>query len=199
MHPTRFRLPRLEATGTAPTDAVVVALALSDGEISIIGSNLIRPMIPIPPEASAIHHLTEEDLDGYPSLNPVRGLGLLFLLVGCWLAQDSRRMPVNLRLENKRVAAVLFQRQPLVARSGSLLSVSSMILREAHDDSHHRRSRHRETGADQASSQADSLAVTPVDLSGTGAPARLAGTIGEEAERFGVVNAEKRTTHASAS
>ena len=89
-------------------------------------------------------------------------------------------MPVDLRLENKHVAAVLFQQQPLVARSGSLFAVSSMILREAHYDSHDCRSRHRETGPDQASSQANSFPFASVDSSGTGAPARLVGPSDEQ-------------------
>ena len=55
--PTRIRIVDLETTGTTPNDAVVEigAIDLVGGEIILIGSDLVRPPAPIPPQASAIH------------------------------------------------------------------------------------------------------------------------------------------------
>ena len=55
--PTRFKIVDLETTGTTPNDAVVEigAIDLVGGEIILIGSDLVRPPVPIPPQASAIH------------------------------------------------------------------------------------------------------------------------------------------------
>src|SRR3954447_24082864 len=58
----RIRILDLETTGLTPDDHVVeiAAVDLIDNEIVPIGSNLVRPPIPIPPQASAIHHITDE-------------------------------------------------------------------------------------------------------------------------------------------
>jgi exodeoxyribonuclease X len=62
--PTRFRILDLETTGLCPDDAVVEigAVDLVGDQAIIIGSDLVRPPIPIPPEASAIHHITDDDV-----------------------------------------------------------------------------------------------------------------------------------------
>src|SRR4028118_1598086 len=62
--PTRFRIVDLETTGTTPNDAVVEigAIDLVGGEIILIGSDLVRPPVPIPPQASAIHQTTDDDV-----------------------------------------------------------------------------------------------------------------------------------------
>src|SRR5215207_374874 len=62
--PTRFRIVDLETTGTTPNDAVVeiAAVNLLGEQIIPIGSDLVRPPIPIPPQASAVHHITDDDV-----------------------------------------------------------------------------------------------------------------------------------------
>ncbi len=71
--PTRFRVIDLETTGTTANDAVVeiAAVDLVGDEIVLIGSDLVRPPIPIPPESSAIHHVTDDDVIGSPTLEEV--------------------------------------------------------------------------------------------------------------------------------
>jgi exodeoxyribonuclease X len=62
--PSRIRVVDLETTGTTTDDSVVeiAAIDLIGSDITIIGSDLIRPYISIPPQASAKHHLVDEDL-----------------------------------------------------------------------------------------------------------------------------------------
>ena len=57
----RIRVVDLETTGTSSTDAIVeiAAVDLVGDEIIVIGSDLVKPFVPIPPEASAIHHITD--------------------------------------------------------------------------------------------------------------------------------------------
>jgi exodeoxyribonuclease X len=71
--PTRFRIVDLETTGTAPNDAVVEigAVDLVGGEIILIGSDLVPPPAPIPPQASAIHQFTDDDVSRCPRLEEV--------------------------------------------------------------------------------------------------------------------------------
>jgi len=71
--PTRFRIVDLETTGTTPNDAVVEigAVDLVGREIIPIGSDLVRPPVPIPPEASAIHQITDTDVSRRPRLEEV--------------------------------------------------------------------------------------------------------------------------------
>lgn len=73
---TDFIVVDCETTGTEDTDEVVeVAAARLDfiGEITEIYSSLVQPTIPIPPEASAIHHITDEMVAGAPRLGSVLG------------------------------------------------------------------------------------------------------------------------------
>src|SRR4051795_6417314 len=60
----RIRVLDLETTGLSPDDHVVeiAALDLIGHEIVPIGSHLVRPPIPIPPQAYAIHHITGDDV-----------------------------------------------------------------------------------------------------------------------------------------
>jgi exodeoxyribonuclease X len=60
----RFRIVDLETTGVSPDDAVVeiAAVDLVGREVVIVGSDLVRPPIRIPPQASAVHHLTDDDV-----------------------------------------------------------------------------------------------------------------------------------------
>jgi exodeoxyribonuclease X len=62
--PTRFRVLDLETTGISPDDAVVeiAAVDIIGREVVPIGSDLVRPHTRIPPQASAVHHLTDEDV-----------------------------------------------------------------------------------------------------------------------------------------
>ena len=68
--PAHFRIVDLETTGTTPNDAVVEigAVDLVGREIIPIGSDLVRPPVPIPPQASAVHQITDDDVSGCPSL-----------------------------------------------------------------------------------------------------------------------------------
>ncbi len=61
---TRIRVLDLETTGTTADDAVVeiAAVDLIGSEVVIIGSDLVRPPIPIPAGASAVHHITDVDV-----------------------------------------------------------------------------------------------------------------------------------------
>jgi exodeoxyribonuclease X len=61
---TRIRVIDLETTGLDPSDAVVeiAAVDVVGEEIIIVGSELVRPPITIPPEASAVHHITNDDV-----------------------------------------------------------------------------------------------------------------------------------------
>jgi exodeoxyribonuclease X len=71
--PTRLRVIDLETTGTTPDDTVVEigAVDLIGREIIPIGSDLVRPPVPIPPQASAIHHITDEDVAHCPTIKDV--------------------------------------------------------------------------------------------------------------------------------
>jgi exodeoxyribonuclease X len=66
----RIRVVDLETTGKNPTDAIVeiAAVDLVGDEIIVIGSDLVKPFVPIPPEASAVHHITDSDVSGCPPL-----------------------------------------------------------------------------------------------------------------------------------
>ena len=71
--PAHFRIVDLETTGTTANDAVVEigAVDVIGREIVIVGSDLVRPPVPIPPEASAIHHITDRDVAHCPRLEDV--------------------------------------------------------------------------------------------------------------------------------
>lgn len=62
--PVHIRVVDLETTGVAVTDSIVeiAAVDLIGNQIVIVGSDLVRPPIPIPAPASAIHHLTDDDV-----------------------------------------------------------------------------------------------------------------------------------------
>src|ERR687894_935736 len=71
--PTHFRIVDLETTGMTPNDAVVEigAVDLIGREIILIGFDLVRPPVPIPPQASAIHQITDENVGACPRLEEV--------------------------------------------------------------------------------------------------------------------------------
>ena len=108
--PTRFRIVDLETTGTTPNDAVVeiAAVDLLGEQIIPVGSDLARPPTPIPPEASAIHHITDEDVSGFPTLEEllpfymdegrVAGVGVFtahhWVFEGQWLSGKLAGRPV---------------------------------------------------------------------------------------------------------
>jgi exodeoxyribonuclease X len=62
---TRIRIIDLETTGTTADDTVVeiAAVDLVGADIVIVGSDLVRPWTAIPPQASAVHHITNEDVE----------------------------------------------------------------------------------------------------------------------------------------
>lgn len=67
---TRIRVVDLETTGFAPTDSIVEigAVDLIGNDIVLVGSQLVRPPCPIPPHASAVHHITDEQVSGCPPI-----------------------------------------------------------------------------------------------------------------------------------
>jgi exodeoxyribonuclease X len=67
----RYWVVDSETTGVGPDDkAVEVAGFLwQDDKLIRYYSSLVDPGIPIPPEASAIHHLTDEDVKGQPDID----------------------------------------------------------------------------------------------------------------------------------
>src|SRR3712207_4847816 len=72
-HDIRFRVIDLETTGITADDHVVkiAAVDLVDGEIIPIRPDLVCPPLPIPPGASAVHHLTDTDVEDAPALENV--------------------------------------------------------------------------------------------------------------------------------
>jgi exodeoxyribonuclease X len=66
------RVIDIETTGTNPVADAIIEIAsvdvLADGTIANRQEALVCPPIPVPPEASAVHHLTYEDLTGKPLL-----------------------------------------------------------------------------------------------------------------------------------
>jgi exodeoxyribonuclease X len=68
---TQFLVVDTETTGIDPATCRVVELAwvLADLEhVLTAGSTLVNPGCPIPPEASAVHHLVDEDVASAPTL-----------------------------------------------------------------------------------------------------------------------------------
>jgi exodeoxyribonuclease X len=65
-----IRIIDLETTGLEPCDEVVevgaIDLDCDSGEICNFGSQTIRPRNPIPPQASAVHHITDADVADAP-------------------------------------------------------------------------------------------------------------------------------------
>jgi len=69
------RVIDIETTGTDPTVDATIEIAsvdlLKDGTIANQRTALVRPPLPVPPEASAVHHLIDEDLAFAPTLDEV--------------------------------------------------------------------------------------------------------------------------------
>jgi exodeoxyribonuclease X len=67
-----LRIIDIETTGTDPEADRIIEIAsvdlLADGTIANRQSTLVRPGILVPPEASAVHHLLDEDLAAAPPL-----------------------------------------------------------------------------------------------------------------------------------
>lgn len=72
-----FKIIDTESTGLDPVTDRIVEIGwcdLLDGEIYGPNSMLVDPGRSIPPEASAIHHLTDEDVAGAPFLSEVASM-----------------------------------------------------------------------------------------------------------------------------
>lgn len=71
----RFRVIDVETTGINPlSDAIVEigwAIMQGDGAILSSGSTLVNPLRHIPPEATALHHISDSDVAHAPALNEV--------------------------------------------------------------------------------------------------------------------------------
>lgn len=67
----------IETTGLDPTKDAIIEIAAvdlsSDGTIDTLAEALVQPGMPVPPLASAIHHLIDEDLRSAPPLEQVIG------------------------------------------------------------------------------------------------------------------------------
>lgn len=61
---TRLRCIDLETSGLEATDHVVEIAAwdVEHGKVTFVTQRLVKPPVPIPPEASAIHHIVDEDV-----------------------------------------------------------------------------------------------------------------------------------------
>jgi exodeoxyribonuclease X len=70
-----LRIIDIETTGTDPVTNSIIEIAsvdlLADGTIANRQATFVRPGIPVPPEASAVHHLLDEDIAGAPPLMDV--------------------------------------------------------------------------------------------------------------------------------
>ena len=70
-----IRIIDLETTGLMTADEVVeigaIDLDCDSGEIRVVGSHLVRPRNAIPPETSAVHHLTDADVASAPAWEDV--------------------------------------------------------------------------------------------------------------------------------
>lgn len=66
----RYWVVDSETTGVGPTDKAVEVAGFYcvDNEIVKSYQSLVNPGIPIPPEASAVHHLTDEDVADAPDI-----------------------------------------------------------------------------------------------------------------------------------
>lgn len=80
----RLRVMDLETTGMEPTDAVVQIgqcdVTLIDGKatVGMPSAMFVNPGRPIPPEARAVHHISEKDVTGAPTVD----IGFLQLMAG---------------------------------------------------------------------------------------------------------------------
>jgi exodeoxyribonuclease X len=70
-----IRVIDIETTGTAPASDAIIEIATVDmvrgGGISNAMDTLVRPGKPIPPGASAVHHIVDEDVANTPALSEV--------------------------------------------------------------------------------------------------------------------------------
>lgn len=64
----------LETTGLGPTDCIVeiAILHMRNGNLVNAWSTPVNPMMPIPPEATAVHGITDEMVAGLPTLESYR-------------------------------------------------------------------------------------------------------------------------------
>jgi exodeoxyribonuclease X len=69
-----FRIMDVETTGLDPVTDRIVEIGycnLKDGVVGESRGTLVDPGRPIPPEASAIHHITDADVEGYKKLEDI--------------------------------------------------------------------------------------------------------------------------------
>ena len=101
----------LETTGTNPSTDRIVEISLikvmPDGA-EIKRSRRINPGIPIPAEATAVHHITDADVAGEPKFKNVAA-SLYELLEGCDIAgYNSNKFDVPLLMEEFKRAGIKF-------------------------------------------------------------------------------------------
>lgn len=101
----------LETTGTSILNDRIVEISvikvMPDGSITE-RTRRINPEIPIPAEATAIHHITDSDVAGEPTFRQV-ALSLQQMIAGCDIAGfNSTRFDVPLLDEEFRRAGIVF-------------------------------------------------------------------------------------------
>ena len=60
-----------ETTGLGPADQVV-EIAVLDAEGAVVFHSLVKPTVPIPAEATAIHGIRDEDVAGAPTFAGIK-------------------------------------------------------------------------------------------------------------------------------
>ena len=87
-----FHVIDVETTGLDPQKDKIVEIAVTrihNGESRVSYSQKINPGITVPPEASAVHHLTDRDLVHSPSIESVQEALLSLLSEGTLVAHNA--------------------------------------------------------------------------------------------------------------
>jgi exodeoxyribonuclease X len=72
MIPQHVAVCDTETTGVDPKTCKVCEVALFSPHFNISWGSLVDPEIPIPPETSAIHHICDHDVEGWPNWDSVK-------------------------------------------------------------------------------------------------------------------------------
>jgi exodeoxyribonuclease X len=101
-----IRVFDVETTGVDPKEHRVIEIAaydlsLADSSIMRVGSHLCRPGRKIPPEASAVHHLTDIDVENAPPFAAIWGAhyagALIYAAHNCEFEQGYLPSPEGVR------------------------------------------------------------------------------------------------------
>lgn len=72
MLPANIAVCDTETTGIDPKTCKIVEIALYNPAINMAYASLVDPEIAIPPETSAVHHICDSDVEGWPNWSVVR-------------------------------------------------------------------------------------------------------------------------------